>query len=172
MLRLYILRHVNTGWALPGQRDIDRELNEQGIADLEIVSRWIAEKKLTPDQIYCSPSRRTRSTLEGVAKSFTQVPRIDFVPSFYTGFVNEYLSTIQDHTLPESIMLIGHNPTCATLANMLIEKTDDNALSPITYTYPAGSLAVIDFDISHWIDIREGSGKLVEFLMPHPNERY
>ena len=46
MLRLYILRHVNTGWALPGQRDIDRELNEQGIADLEIVSRWIAEKKL------------------------------------------------------------------------------------------------------------------------------
>jgi phosphohistidine phosphatase len=172
MLRLLILRHANTGWALPGQKDIDRELNEQGIEDLAIIRKWISAKKLTPDQIYCSPAARTKATLEGIAKSFSQVPRIDFVTSFYSGFVSEYISTIHDHTLPETIMLIGHNPTCASLANMLIEKTDANALSPISYTYPAGSLAIIDFDINHWIEMREGKGKLVEFLVPHPNERY
>lgn len=172
MLRLCILRHVNTGWALPGQKDIDREINEDGIADLKIIKKWITDKKLTPDQIYCSPAKRTRSTLDGIASSFTQLPRIDFVSSFYSGFVNEYVSTIHDHTLPESIMLIGHNPTCATLANLLIEKTDENALSPISYTYPAGSLAVIDFDIDHWIEMKEGKGILIDFLMPRPNERY
>ncbi len=171
MLRLYILRHLKTGWALPGQKDIDRQLNAQGISDAGIVGRWISEKGYTPEQVYCSNAVRTRSTLDLIAGSFSSSPNTEIVPAFYSGFVNEYLEVIHGHNEPQSIMVIGHNPTCASLANMLAAKGDPSALDEISYSYPTGSLAVIDFDTNNWSEIREGGGKLVEFLTPKAERR-
>ena len=39
MLRLYVLRHAKTSWALPGQTDFQRQLNERGIEDAVLTQR-------------------------------------------------------------------------------------------------------------------------------------
>ena len=70
MLRLCLLRHMKTAWALPGQRDIQRALNEVGNSDLAIVREWITERGLTPGHVFCSPATRTRQTLEGIEPAF------------------------------------------------------------------------------------------------------
>ena len=172
MLRLCILRHMDTAWALPGQRDFERELNENGKQDLKAVNMWFRQKKLTPDHVYCSPATRTRQTLAGIQQSFNGTPQISFPDDLYSGFVGEYLKLITSHEKPENLLIIGHNPTCASLANLLASKRDSEALNTVSYTYPTGALAIIDFKITAWNELGEGSGVLVEFLMPRPSSRY
>ena len=172
MLRLCLLRHMDTAWALPGQKDIERLLNDSGNEDLQIVRKWIKDRALTPGHVFCSPAARTRQTLEGLMPAFEGEPDISFVDDLYTGFVGEYLDCIVNHDAAEPLMIIGHNPTCASLANLLAAEGDSEALSTVSYTYPTGALAIIDFDISNWSELKEGTGTLIDFLMPRPSSRY
>lgn len=168
MLRLLILRHMKTGWALPGQRDIERRLNERGEADLAIVRQWIGEHEFSPGQIFCSPATRTRQTLEGILPAFDPLPQVTYVESMYSGFTDEYLDCLRKHGKGPTILMVGHNPTCASLANALAGSGDTEMLETLTYKFPTGALAVIDFEAQNWDDIREGSGHLAHFLMPKP----
>src|SRR3546814_20578584 len=51
---------------LTGQSDLDRPLSAEGNAEAEAAGRWLQEQRLVPDLVLCSPSRRTRETLEAV----------------------------------------------------------------------------------------------------------
>lgn len=166
MLRLCILRHMKTAWALPGQRDIERTLNDVGNSDLAIVRDWITQHDLSPGHVICSPAERTRQTLAGIQAAFTKVPTVEYPPELYSGFTDEYLASIKNHGKPETILLIGHNPTCASLANMLAASGDDEGMNTLSYKYPTGALAIIDFNITAWSDLETGTGYLVDFLTP------
>ncbi|MCB1386036.1 MAG: histidine phosphatase family protein [Nitratireductor sp.] len=175
MLRLMILRHLKTGWALPGQRDFDRRLEARGIEDAAIVSRWIGDLGLAPDHVYCSDAERTRDTLRRIERAFSRPPAVTFHNALYSGTSDDYLEAIERHPQAESLMIVGHNPSCAALANQLIDRNAiargsggqaDPSMNAISYKYPTGALAVIDFDIADWSKVRPGSGRLVKFLMP------
>lgn len=169
-MRLIILRHLKTGWALPGQRDIDRQLEPRGIADAKIVEGWIAEYGLTPDHVYCSEATRTRQTLDAITPAFTKKPQIAYHPGLYSGSADDYLAILEGHSEPETVMIVGHNPSCAALANMMLDRntvlTPGSDMAAIAYKYPTGAMAVFDFDIEDWINLRPGTGTLVHFLMP------
>ena len=66
MRELILLRHAHAEHGTTGQADIDRPLSAEGIAEADAAGRWLAERKLIPDRVLCSPARRTRETLEGV----------------------------------------------------------------------------------------------------------
>lgn len=170
MLRLIILRHLKTGWALPGQRDIDRQLEPRGIADAKIVEAWIGDLGLTPGHIYCSQAIRTRQTLDAITPAFSESPQVTHHPELYSGSADDYLAILESHEAPETLMIVGHNPSCAALANMLLDRNTalapDSDMAAIAYKYPTGAMAVFDFDIDEWSDLRPGTGKLVHFLMP------
>lgn len=170
MRRLFILRHLKTGWALPGQRDIDRTLTDRGLEDGQIVADWISERKLTPDVVFCSPAQRTRQTLAAIQSSFRDPMEIRFHDPLYMGNIREYLDALASEANAESAMIIGHNPTCSSLANFLIDPSrhtgNDAAADSITYKYPTGALAIFKLDIKEWTDISQGCGILEEFLMP------
>lgn len=168
MLRLYLLRHMKTAWALPGQKDIDRQLNEIGVSDLGIARNWIKDKSIQPKKIYCSPAARTRETLEGLMSALPDEVDIEIRDNLYSGFVSEYMDCLQNETLQDDIMIIGHNPTCASLANILVGSGEPAAVNTISYKYPTGAMAIIEFDVDQWNEISENAGRLVEFLMPKP----
>src|SRR6476620_8632192 len=66
MRQLILLRHAHAEPASPGQADIDRPLSPEGLAEAEAAGRWLAEHKLVPDCVLCSPARRSRETLDAV----------------------------------------------------------------------------------------------------------
>lgn len=168
MLRLYLLRHVNTAWALPGQRDFDRELNAEGIADLEKLENWIESNSIAPGHVYCSPAKRTKATLEGVLKGMSPTPEVTFVEDFYSGYVEEYLAAITGHPAPEDLLLVGHNPTCSNLLGQLATDNSDNAPG----SFPPGGMAVFDLEIEHWDQLKFGNGKLADFFHPRSSQRF
>src|SRR3546814_17061037 len=64
MRELILLRHAHAEPPATGQSDLDRPLSAEGNAEAEAAGRWLQEQRLVPDLVLCSPSRRTRETLE------------------------------------------------------------------------------------------------------------
>ena len=166
MLRLYVMRHAKSSWAVPGARDFDRELNERGISDLEKLSKKISERKFIPKKILCSSAVRTRQTLDGLSNVLSPYPEVSFTEKLYSSGLDDYLSEIQMVEDAPSLMIIGHNPMCGSLADALAGQGDEELLEKIAYKYPTGTIAVIDFDLTNWADIDLSSGTLVDCLVP------
>ena len=166
MLRLYILRHAKSSWATPGQKDFDRPLNEQGAADLPMIAAAMQEKSYLAGHIYCSPALRTRITLHGVMAAYKDPPAIDYRDDLYSGDLSSYVEAVRQHPAGDSVMLIGHNPMCEVTASTLVGNGDAHAMAQLRRKYPTGALAVIDFDITSWDQLKPGSGYLTDFIAP------
>jgi phosphohistidine phosphatase len=166
MLRLYILRHAKAGWAAPGKTDFERSLNERGVDDIALVGAEMAAGGMFPQKVLCSPSSRTRETLKGVLEATGISPAIEYPASLYSGTPEDYLEAISMEDDVQSLMIIGHNPTCAILAYSLCRDGDASAMQVLRERYPTGALAVIDIDAASWADLREGCGLLRRFIYP------
>ena len=118
MRELILLRHAHAEPAGKGQADLPRPLSAEGLAEAEAAGRWLAENKLVPDCILCSPSRRTRETLEAVLAAIGYVDqRIE--PSIYEATPGTLISLAHTHGEAERLMLVGHNPGLERLAALL-----------------------------------------------------
>ena len=167
MLRLYILRHAKSSWAVPGAKDFDRELNDRGLADLDKIAAALSRKDYIPAQVLCSPAVRTRQTYDSILSAFGEnLPEVSYLENLYSSGVSEYLELLNGIESPSSVMIVGHNPMCGNLAASLAGSGDQSARETIAYKYPTGTVTVLDFDFDSWSQVTPGSGKLLECIFP------
>lgn len=109
MRELILLRHAHAQPPDGNQADIDRPLSQDGIAEAQAAGKWLVEHHLVPDLVLCSPSRRTRETLEqvcaktGYCESRIEDSIYDATPGTLIGLLDEYRDVGR-------VMLVGHNP--------------------------------------------------------------
>jgi len=116
---LVILRHAKA--ANPaGVIDIDRPLEERGVADATVAGEWIVHSGLEPDLVLCSPARRTRQTWHGVALSLTVAPKVRYEQLIYGASVRTLLATVRRaDDDAATVLLIVHNPCLSELSAIL-----------------------------------------------------
>lgn len=164
MKHLFILRHAKSSWAHPGLRDEDRPLNARGLRQLKNLSNWISETGFSCDAVLCSTALRTRETWDGICESLPMA-NVEYVAGFYNGSTQDYLDAI--YTRDEAkIMLVGHNPTCDELAQILTAPSSPEAARLMTHHFGTATLAGLEFDVPSWTDIRQGGGQLTTLLRP------
>jgi phosphohistidine phosphatase SixA len=118
MRELILLRHAHAEPARSGQADIDRPLSPVGLAEAEAAGRWLAENNLVPDCVLCSPSRRTRETLEAVLAKIGYVDqRLD--EAIYEATPGTLAGIAQQHRDVGRLLMVGHNPGFEQLAALL-----------------------------------------------------
>lgn len=161
MNTLFILRHAKSSWAQPGIPDIERPLNGRGRKQCEMLQAWMKENAIAPKQIIASPSIRTRETASRIAGALNGA-QVKFVSSIYAGNIDSYLSEIWGAS-EESLMLIGHNPTCDELVRHLATPRSLQATALATQGYPTGALAILDVEDS-WSKLGKASANLTNFV--------
>ena len=166
MLSLYIMRHAKSSWAIPGARDFDRELNERGLNDLVKISQVIERENINPDKILCSSAVRTRQTLDGIADVLKNEPEIEFTERLYSSGLAEYIEMINATRDAKSLMIIGHNPMCGSLATSLPGSGESAELEKIAYKYPTAAISIIEFNLDDWSKVTKGSGNLKKSIFP------
>ncbi|MEL7429104.1 MAG: histidine phosphatase family protein [Pseudomonadota bacterium] len=166
MLRLYVMRHAKSSWAAPGARDFDRELNERGILDLVKISQALQARKYCPELVLCSAATRTRLTLEGITDAFSSQPAIIHTEKLYSSGLEDYMRLVNETENVSSMMIVGHNPMCGSLAVHLAGHGDPDTLDKIAYKYPTGAISVLDFDVADWSKIAPQSGTLSDLIIP------
>lgn len=166
MPRLFLLRHAKSPPALSGQKDFDRPLAERGKAAASVVGRYMTNEGYVPDLVLCSPSARTRETLEELRPFLPDHVAVDYVRDLYEASLGAMLKAISSHADgSERLLVVGHNPSIHRLAATLPGEGDPATLAQLQAKFPTTSLAVIDFSVS-WHEVRQGSGRLVAFVIP------
>ena len=160
--RLYLLRHAQSGWAMPGQGDFDRTLDETGLADAGRVAEMAADRRLAADLILCSTAVRCRQTAEPFQKSMGQDRAVTFLDGLYSGTAQTYRDIIASHANLGAVMVIGHNPMVHHTFEDMIGVPEASSAMPRGFS--PGSLAVVDFDSPP--DVHSLRGRLAHLLTP------
>ena len=164
VFRLLLLRHARAGWALPGQTDFDRTLDDIGFAAAEIVANLAADRGFMPDLVLCSTAVRCRQTAEAFRRAMQEDLDIRHVDALYAGTADVYRDIIASQdTMLSSLMVVGHNPVIEEILRESIG--EQSASGAIPAGYPHGALAVIDLQARPSAEALP-QGTLVAMIMP------
>lgn len=167
MLTLSLLRHAKSSWADPAQDDFDRPLNERGREAAPRMGAYMAEQKLAPKLILCSPALRTRQTLALVLPHLQRTAEIAYEDDLYLASTGQLLKKIRKTTAATShLMIVGHDPGMHGIATKLAGSGDPATLDFLAAKFPTAGLAVILFDAKSWADVGDGDGRLRLFMTP------
>jgi phosphohistidine phosphatase len=161
MKRLYLLRHAKTEQANKDTpADADRALTETGREEARLAGIAMRTNGYAPDLILCSPSKRTRQTLEIANIELKSDAEIQYVDAIYGASARRLIAVFQQ--LPDPVerpLIVGHNPGF------------EDGLASLTggghRKFPTGAVAVLDFEIRKWTDLKTGSGTLAALVRPN-----
>jgi phosphohistidine phosphatase len=126
MRTLYLLRHAKASLDDPERADIDRPLTDRGRRDAANLGEHLRISGCRPALILCSPSLRTRQTLDLVASGLGLQAKVQVDDSIYAATAKTLWQRVRE--LPDPVneaLIIGHNPSLYELAVSLSEHGDD-----------------------------------------------
>jgi phosphohistidine phosphatase len=160
--QLVVMRHAK---AEPGgETDHARELAQRGWEDALEAGRWLADRGLIPDGALVSSARRAVSTWLAVAEGGSFEAQTTYSDSLHNAGPETALDLMRE-TADEvrALVVIGHNPTIAYLAQLLDDGTgDEKARREMSAGFPTGALAVFELTGS-WEDLELASARLAGF---------
>ena len=147
-----------------GETDAVRELAQRGWNDALAAGRWLARSGITPDAALVSSARRTRSTWLAVAEGGSFEADATYSDSLYTAGPETALDLVREtDDVVTSLLVIGHNPTMAYLAQLLDDGSgDEEAHREMAVGFPTSALAVFEVTQS-WASLDLASARLVAF---------
>jgi phosphohistidine phosphatase len=147
-----------------GETDAVRELAQRGWNDALAAGRWLAGSGITPDAALVSSARRTRSTWLAVAEGGSFEADATYSDSLYTAGPETALDLVREtDDAVTSLLVIGHNPTMAYLAQLLDDGTgDEDAAREMAVGFPPCALAWFEVE-GGWDDLDLASARLVGF---------
>ena len=160
MKRLILMRHAKSDWAGGPSSDHDRPLNPRGRNASAKLGDWLRVEALIPDQILCSSAIRTRETC--LRLELPDSVALHETKTLYLASAEQILTALKAAT-GDTVLMIGHNPGCAMLADMLLAQRPDHEAFD---RFPTCATLIADFDISSWRDLKLGTGTAVHFTVP------
>ena len=162
---LYLLRHAKAQKAVPGEDDPARPLIRRGRDDAEQMAAWMKKHHIQPATVLCSPSARTRETLEIIQPALGDA-KIVFEATLYGASVAALRALIarlgRNH---ESALIVGHNPGIQELAVSLAGHGPPRLRTRMREKFPTCALAVFTAPVSDWSGFAAAS-QIEDFIRP------
>ncbi|MCD2176811.1 SixA phosphatase family protein [Rhizobium sp. C1] len=117
--RLFLLRHAQSAWPKPGERDFDRQLDTIGRAEAERIGRAAAGMDLSPTLLVCSTAERCKQTAAAFMAAMEHAPDVSLDPDLYSAGPDHYMAICQAVASGSSVMIVGHNPMIEEAFNRL-----------------------------------------------------
>jgi phosphohistidine phosphatase len=151
---------VRNAHAAVGAIDRERELDEQGLREINSIGAQMVAAGMRPSVILTSGARRSVETAKSIREIFgLLVNVIDIREELYNADIEKILDILQ--SLPDeknSVMLISSNQGVTDLLSSLANAERDEI--------PNGSLVVVELRLRHWRDIKSQTGRELLFLKP------
>jgi phosphohistidine phosphatase len=161
--RLLLIRHAKSSWGDASLPDRERPLAGRGRKAAERMGAHLRNEGLRPDAVLCSPSRRTRETLELLEFPAAEVAYLD---ELYGASAHDLLASAREvRENAEVVAVIGHNPGVQDLS---IELARDDAAAGavrLRQKFPTCAVAIFDVD-GAWHDVATGRVRLASFVVP------
>ena len=173
--RLVVVRHAKSAYP-DGVADHDRPLAPRGVVDAQAVGRWLLEHVGLPDHVVVSTARRARGTWTLAAGQLGYIGAAGYDagspgpltidPRIYEAAPRTLLGVVRE--LPDRVgtaVLVGHNPGCESLVDLLAGERDPDAAALLSVKYPTAGIAVLEHQLP-WSQVTGGTARLTVFAAP------
>lgn len=144
--------------------DHARELTDSGRRAAEEAGEWLATEEIEADYALVSSATRALQTWHALADGAGWDVEADVDDSLYAADPDTVLDVIR--TVPEDsrcVVVLGHNPTMASLAQLLDDGDGDpDAEAEMTGDFPTSAVAVFGYD-GGWEDLEFASATLLSY---------
>jgi phosphohistidine phosphatase len=165
--RLLLLRHAKAEPGKPEQDDHERPLSRRGRRDAGRIGAAIVARGLAPEQALCSPSQRTRETLDRILPHLPSGMVLTHDRRLYLASAEEILERIaRVDARVRCLLVVGHNPGIGALALRLAGMGDPDALARMRRKVPTGALAELAVESAGWRELAPAGATLAWFLTP------
>lgn len=157
---LYLLRHAKAAPETEGG-DAVRPLMKRGRKAAAAMGAFLAGLEPAPELVLCSPSLRTRETLDSVLPAVHPAPRVGYDDALYLASAEELLDRLR-HVAKATrcVLVIGHNPGLHELGARLAEEPGRFAQG-----FPTAALARFEI-ASDWAALRWHHARLTLYRTP------
>lgn len=120
MRTLTLMRHAKSSWDDSALGDHERPLNNRGRKAAKIMAQRLYAEHYSPDLVLVSSALRTQQTAAALQKAYDGRLVLQTEPLLYEASSGTYAEVIRrvDDAV-ESLMIIGHNPTIAWMAEAM-----------------------------------------------------
>ena len=157
-----MVRHAKAEPA--GDTDHARRLLERGRTDAAEAGQWLADQGVVPDHALVSAAPRALETWTALASGagWDLQPSVD--EGLYTAGTDTALDLLRGSPAEARVLVVvGHNPTMAHLAQLLDDgEGDPEASTAMAAGFPTSAVAVFEYD-GAWADLELTSARLVAF---------
>lgn len=167
MRTVLLLRHAKSSWHDESLTDEERPLNGRGREAATRMGRYLRDEGLLPGRVLCSTARRAVETLERLRREWPEQPRVRLDGRLYLASAERLLAVLAEQDAAvDVLLLVGHNPGLAELANGLAQAGNEEDLARLRRKLPTAALVEISFDVDTWGDLVARSGELRRFVVP------
>lgn len=160
-MKLILTRHAKSSWDDLTLRDHERPLNDRGRAAAIRVGEWIKGRRHVPTQILSSDAERAKETA-ALMKDALDGPDVKFSSALYHASPETILAQIQTCP-PGDLMVVGHNPGMAALAERIVDVPPNHDRFAI---YPTTATLIAEVPVDSWADLQFGMARVIQFIVP------
>jgi len=157
---LLLNRHANSPWKGQSVSDHDRQLDETGFNEANIMGKRLLDKNISFDSMLASSALRALTTCQSIASNIKfNIERICIDKNIYGANCEDLMQIIRktDNSI-ESLAVFGHNPTLHLLSEYIYGKAINS--------FPPCSMIYIRFDSVDWESCFNGNKKILFFDYP------
>ncbi len=161
--RLVIVRHAKA--EAQGSSDHERRLAERGRDDALAGGAWLASSGIVPDHALVSTALRAQETYDALSTGAGWDLTPDTSRALYVAEPETALDLLRQAPADaRTVVVVGHNPTMATLAQLLDDGEGDPSASAdmLSGGLPTCSLVVFEVE-GAWPDLAFTGARLTGF---------
>jgi phosphohistidine phosphatase len=159
---LVIVRHAKAEQT--ASTDAERRLADRGADDAAEGGRWLSARGVEPGAALVSSAVRTEQTWDALAEAAGWDLEATLDDALYEAGTETALDLVRETDAHvTTLVVVGHNPTMASLAQLLDDgEGDDEAGNEMATGFPTSAIAVFEYD-GDWEDLDEAEATLVAF---------
>ena len=157
MKQLLIVRHAKSSWAIAGQDDFERPLNDRGHRDAPMMAERLVDKKIDINAFISSPANRALATATYLAKAYG-LHKKDiylFKELYHAAPATFYEVVSKTDNAIKTAAVFSHNPGITSFVNALTLTKIDNM--------PTCGIFAVKADIKDWAEF-ENAEKIFWFF--------
>ena len=166
MLNLSLIRHAKTDLDNFINDDMTRPISLQGINKTKKICEFLKRKKISFDEVFCSPSKRTEETLNIILKYLPNQPSINYLENLYHTSTVDIFDTVMLEAKKKKILIVSHQPLLSNSINSFFSGSKNKYYYSAISSYDTSALFNMSFNCEEWHQILKSNAVLNFFVKP------
>ena len=168
MLHLSLVRHAKSDWNNFTGDDMSRPISSKGERRTQKILNFLEnkEKELIFEEIFCSPSRRTKETLKIFLNKISNVPEVFYLDDLYHSSGKDIFDTVILNAKKTKVLVVSHEPLLSSsLENFFYGSKNKYYLNAVE-KYTTSAFFNVSFSCKEWFEIKKSISKINYFIKP------